>query len=70
MSYGYWSSNNIILRLMEETGELAREVSSKYGEKPPKEEGDIGYEMADTIFTLTCLTNSLDINLEEAFDRC
>ena len=67
---GYWKPNNIILRLMEEVGELAREVNHRYGEKVPKpdeDDKDIGYEAADVIFTLICLLNSLDIDLEEAF---
>ena len=69
---GYWKPNNIILRLMEEIGELAREVNHKYGEKPPKPEEkdkDIGDEIADVLFTLICLANSLDIDLEESFKK-
>jgi len=67
---GYWKPNNIILRLMEETGELAREINHKYGEKPAKpdeNEKDIGHEAADIFFTLICLLNSLDIDLEDSF---
>ena len=69
---GYWKPNNMMLRLMEEVGELAREVNHKYGEKPPKPEEkdkDIGDEVADVLFTLICLVNSLDINLEESFKK-
>jgi len=69
---GYWKPNNIILRLMEETGELAREINHKYGEKPAKpdeKEGDIGQEAADVFFTLMCLLNSLDIDLEDKFKK-
>ena len=67
---GYWKPNNIMLRLTEEVGELAREVNHKYGEKLPKpeeKEGNIGEESADIIFTIICLANSLDIDLEESF---
>jgi len=69
---GYWKPNNIMLRLMEEVGELAREINHKYGEKPPKPEEkdkDIGDEVADVLFTLICLVNSLDIDLEESFRK-
>lgn len=69
---GYWKPNNIMLRLMEEVGELAREVNHKFGEKPPKD-GDnhreIAEETADVLFTLICLVNSLDIDLEESFNH-
>lgn len=69
---GYWKPNNIMLRLMEEVGELAREVNHRFGEKPKKsreENKDIGYEVADVVFTLICLVNSLDIDLEDAFEH-
>jgi len=69
---GYWKPNNMMLRLIEEVGELAREVNHKYGEKPPKPEEknkDIGDEAADVLFTLICLVNSLDIDLEESFKK-
>ncbi len=69
---GYWKPNNIMLRLMEEVGELAREVNHKYGEKPPKPEEkdkDIDDEVGDVLFTLICLVNSLDIDLEESFRK-
>jgi len=61
-----------MLRLMEDVGELSREINWKFGEKPKKatEEGkEFGYEIADILFTLVCLANSLDINLEEAFNQ-
>ena len=67
---GYWSPGSIILRLIEEVGELAREVNHQYGDKPPKpgeNKKNIGHEAADVIFTLICLLNSLDIDLEQSF---
>jgi len=67
---GYWKPNNMMLRLMEEVGELAREVNHRFGEKPTKPTDtnqEIGYELADILFTITCMANSLDIDLEEAF---
>ena len=59
-------------RLTEETGELAREVNHRFGpkkKKPSEDVQDVGDEMADIIFTLCCLANSLDINLDESFAR-
>ncbi|GAB3802461.1 hypothetical protein GCM10028868_28260 [Virgibacillus kimchii] len=58
-------------RLSEETGELAREVNHYYGEKPKKsdeEEKTIEEELGDILFVITCIANSLDIDMSEAFD--
>ena len=67
---GYWRPNNMMLRLMEEVGELAKEVNHVYGEKPRKlsdAEEDIGHELGDIFFTIICVANSLNIDLEQAF---
>lgn len=69
---GYWKPHEILARLTEETGELAREINHRYGPKKKKsseETGELADEMADIIFTLSCLANSLDINLDESFKR-
>jgi NTP pyrophosphatase (non-canonical NTP hydrolase) len=42
----------------------------QYGGRKPKageEIGDVGGEIADAIFVLVCLANSLDIDLDEKF---
>ena len=69
---GYWKPHEILARLMEETGELSREINHIYGpkkKKPTEETKEMADEMADIIFTLTCLANSLDIDLDEAFQK-
>lgn len=69
---GYWQPNNMMLRLMEEVGELAREVNHQFGEKPKKpfeEENRLEYEIADILFALVCIANSLDIDLDQAFQQ-
>lgn len=69
---GYWKPHEILVRLMEETGELAREVNHLYGPKRKKKtEGrkELADEMADIIFTLSCLANSLKLDLDTAFQR-
>ena len=43
---GYWKPHEILARLMEETGELAREVNHRYGPKQKKETED-SKELAD-----------------------
>ena len=68
---GYFSPLAMMARMTEEMGELAREINHFYGEKPKKdseEEKTIEQEMGDLLFVLICLANSLDVNMEEAFN--
>lgn len=67
---GYFSPLALIARLTEETGELAREVNHSYGEKPKKsteEVKSIEEEIGDILFVLACITNSLNLDLSDAF---
>ena len=67
---GYFSPLALIARLSEEVGELAREINHTYGEKPKKpteEEKSIEEEIGDILFVLACLTNSLNLDLSDAF---
>ena len=69
---GYWPPLSMLARLTEEVGELARELNHEFGHKPKKPDepaGDIALEVADIVFVLVCLCNSLDIDLTEAFER-
>ncbi len=69
---GYFKPLEILARLTEEVGELAREINHRFGPKKKKStEGtkEIGDEAADIIFTLACLANSLGIDLDKSFKR-
>jgi len=69
---GYWHPLSMLARLAEEVGELAREINHRYGEKPKKPgepAGDLALELADILFILLCYSNSLNIDLENAFKR-
>ena len=58
--------------LMEEVGEMARIVARRYGEQSEKESDknkDLGDEMADVLFVLTCIANQTGVNLEDAMLR-
>ncbi|RAL21083.1 nucleotide pyrophosphohydrolase [Thermoflavimicrobium daqui] len=69
---GYFHPLSMLARLTEEVGELAREVNHRYGEKPKKpneEENSIQNELGDIIFIVTCFANSLNIDLEQAFNE-
>lgn len=67
---GYWHPLTLLARLIEEVGELAREVNHRYGEKTKKPEElskDIALELGDILFILLCYANSLGIDLDRAF---
>lgn len=69
---GYFSPLANLARLSEEVGELAREINHAHGPKPKKasEPGSaIGSELADILFVLVCIANSLDIDLTDEFER-
>lgn len=58
--------------LMEEVGEVARIMARRYGEQSEKESDkniDLGDELADVLFVLTCIANQTGINLQEAFHK-
>lgn len=58
--------------LMEEVGEVARIMARRYGEQSEKESDknkDLGDELADVLFVLTCIANQTGIDLEEAMKR-
>lgn len=68
----YWSPHEILARLTEETGELAREVNHLYGMKKKKDdekENSVGQELSDIIFTVACMANSLEIDLSKEWDH-
>ncbi len=69
---GYWPPLHNLARLMEEVGELARELNHLHGSKRKKAEegeGDLAMEMADVLFALLVLANEQKIDLDEALDR-
>ena len=69
---GYWSPLSNLARLVEEVGELSRELNDQHGEKPKKNTeapGSIAEELADILFVVVCLANSLDIDLDDAFEQ-
>lgn len=67
---GYFAPLPMLARLTEEVGELARVLMHHYGGKKPKageDPGDAGEEIADAIFVLVCMANSLGVDLDEKF---
>ena len=67
---GYWPPLTNLARLVEEVGELARELNHRYGHKPKKAEEpdqDLGLELADILFVLLALANEQGIDLDARF---
>lgn len=67
---GYWPPLTNLARLIEEVGELARELNHRYGHKPKKKdepEQDLGMELADILFVIIAIANEQKIDLDAAF---
>ena len=70
--WGYWHPLAQLARMTEELGELARLVNHLYGEKPKKADEpaqDLGLEMADLLYTMICLANSQNVDLQSALEQ-
>jgi len=68
----YWPALEMLARLTEETGEVARELNHMYGtkkKKPTEDTRDLGQELSDVLFTICCIANSHKINLGEEWNR-
>ena len=77
-TYGirYYSELTNLGILMEEVGELARYITRIYGDQSFKINEDalnakakISEELADILFVTLCLSNQMNINIEEVFKR-
>ena len=69
---GYWPPLHNLARLMEEVGELARELNHLYGSKPKRPEEpdqELAIELADVLFVLLVIANEQKIDLDEALGR-
>ena len=69
---GYWPPLANLARLIEEVGELARELNHRAGHKPKKTgepEQDLALELADILFVLIAIANDQGVDLSDAFRR-
>ena len=69
---GYWPPLAILARLVEEVGELSRELNHRFGSKPKRDDEapvELELEIADVLFVLVSLANQQKIDLESAFAR-
>jgi len=73
----YFKPLEMLAQLVEEVGELSRELNNRYGprtKKSPEDTADIEQELCDILFAIICIANSQDIDLDEAWkkkmDKC
>ncbi|MDC0160198.1 nucleotide pyrophosphohydrolase [Gemmatimonadales bacterium] len=69
---GYWPPLSNLARLIEEVGELAREMNHLFGDKTKRADEpdqDLAIELADILFVLIAIANEQEIDLEEALGR-
>jgi NTP pyrophosphatase (non-canonical NTP hydrolase) len=69
---GYWHPLVNLARLVEEVGELARELNHRYGAKAKRDEEadrELAMELADVLFVLLAIANEQGIELDDALER-
>lgn len=67
---GYWPPLSMICAIIEELGELAREINFLEGYKPKKSvrsNSNLGEELADLLFSITCIANYYKVDLGKQF---
>ncbi len=69
---GYWPPLSNLARLVEEVGELARELNHRFGHKPKRaDEADreLALELGDVLFVLLVIANEQGIDLGQALEQ-
>src|SRR3954468_20087260 len=68
----YWEPLSQLARLIEEVGEVGRILNHQFGDKPKKPTeapDDLEEELADVLYTVICLANNQNIDLDKALER-
>ena len=69
---GYWSPLAMLASVVEEVGELAREINAleKIKIKKPEEKlKPIDEELADTLFSIICIANNYQVDLGDSLEK-
>ncbi len=66
---GYWPPLSMLAAFTEEIGEMAREINHREGYKKKREdnEAELGLEIADAMYSLVCIANYYQVDLDKAF---
>lgn len=70
--WDYWTPHEILARLYEEGGELARLINHMHGPKKKRDdetEQNLVQEIGDVLYTLICLANVHNIDLNDAIRK-
>lgn len=68
----YWHPLSQLARIVEEVGEVSRILNHQYGDKPKKpgeEHSELADEIADVMYSLLCLANTHDIDMDEPLKK-
>lgn len=68
----YFDPEWMLASMVEEVGEVARELNHQYGDKKKKAteaENHLSDELADLLFSIICLANSEKIDLSIAYEK-
>ncbi|MFX0000479.1 MAG: nucleotide pyrophosphohydrolase [Candidatus Hodarchaeota archaeon] len=69
---GYWPPLSMICAIMEELGEVAKEINALEGFKPKKYknlDSNLGEELADLLFSIICIANHYGVDLGKEFNK-
>ncbi len=69
---GYWTPLAMLGAITEELGEVAREINAIEGFKPKKYDevnNKLGEELADLLFSIICMANHYNINLNSCLNK-
>jgi len=69
---GYWPPLSMLGAIIEEVGELAKEINHLEGFKPKKLDDiklNIGEELADVIFATICVANYYKVNMNRELTK-
>lgn len=71
---GYWDPMELLAALIEEVGEVAREMNHISGVKPKRGVGkksikELEEELGDLFFAMICIANKYGTDLGKALDR-
>ncbi len=66
---GYGPPLSVLAAVVEEMGELAREINDQEGYKKKRapDNTELGLELADVLFSIVCIANHYQIDLDAAF---
>ena len=66
---GYWPPLAMFASLVEEVGELGREINNieRYKTKRETSTPELDIEIGDVLFSLICIANYFEIDMENAF---